>query len=142
MTAKIYLDNLGGSFSLYKEREIATWDEDGPQRSAISAETLPDDLPESLEEGFDVSTVRTIIVRIIPSDLAATWSIKAYGGVLVEPEEDRDWDLLDGGEYSNKTGRMLIKIDVVGIDYVHIAVSAVSAGTIDINYGLVELDSE
>lgn len=142
MTAKIYLDNRGGSFSLYKEKEVATWNEEGPYRSDVEAETFPDDLPAVFAGGFDVRSVRTIMIRIVPSDLSATWSIKVYGGVLVDPEEDRDWDLLDGGDYTNRSGRLLIKVDVVGLDYVHVFVSALSTGTISVNYGLVELDNE
>lgn len=104
-------------------------------KSTGTSESAPTDFTNAEEVG----DVRRVLFQIVPSDLNATYSLSVYGGSTTSATNAPL--KLDSADYTDLQGSTLIGVNVDGLDRVEMIITALSAGTIDIEVGEQPLES-
>lgn len=119
------------------EKTTVVWPET-PHVDGLGFGDTPDTVPASsaaiVADAVVVSAVQTAAVRFVPSDPAATYSFQLYGANL----GDEAMDAIRLASDAGLSGRVRMKVDVQDLDYLFVQISALSAGTIDVEVALVE----
>lgn len=139
MSIKLFLDANGGSLAFKKEVDVVAY----PDTVWLEVDTgdLPISLPtsssiESLSQ--DVGIYRNGMLRIRTTDQAATWTIKCYEGTTPTPSPGGEEMCFMYDSEISGTGNTVIKVDVQGVKYLFVLVTALSTGTMYIEWAPLE----
>jgi len=140
MAEKFFLNADGGSLAFMKEQDFADWDNSvyeadaGSNMAALPA--IPFDT--ATQKIIETSNVRKCIISFRRTDSGATIDFDIYGGI--DSTNQVGWYFMDGGDYASIDKDILVGVDVLGVDYVTVLVTAVSAGTLGIDMAIVPFE--
>lgn len=140
MAQKFFLNANQGSLAFMKEQDFADWDNSvyeadaGSNMAALPA--TPFDT--AAQKIIETSNVRKCVLAFKRSDGAATIDFEVFAGINSTNQEG--WYALDGGEYSAVDKDIFVGVDVLGVDYVTVLVTNVSAGTLGVEMAIVPFE--
>lgn len=139
MSIKFFLNADGGSLAFRKEVDVVTY----PASIWLTVDSVdvPTSVPTSStvpSSSRDVGIYRNGLLRIGCSDPAATWTIQLYEGTVAggSPNSEKMYKMLDSN--ISGTGDTTIKVEVFLVKYLWVQVTALSAGTMYIEWAPAE----
>lgn len=123
-----------------KEQDFADWDNsvyeaDAGTNMAVLPAT-PFDV--STQKIIETSNVRKCVIALKRSNSSATVDFEVYAGI--NSTNQVGWYALDGGDYAVIDKDILIGVDTLGVDYVTVLVTNVSAGTLGVEMAIVPFE--
>lgn len=137
---KFFLNANQGSLAFMKEQDFADWDNSVYEADAgANMATLPaTPFDVSTQKIIETSNVRKCVIALKRSNSSATIDFEIYAGI--NSTNQVGWYALDGGDYTAVDKDVLIGVDTLGVDYVTVLVTSVSAGTLGVEMAIVPFE--